>query len=295
MADLTPDIVGDVITTCRGAADQIGAALTRALDGEFMGVTIAEGAKYDAGAAPAGFDGPGLVAVFQFGDAGAVAILPESSGLLPGWYAEPDATGESKLSTLAQELSVLMMPDSLAAEKFHAIRVGQLSDALARVELAADAALLPISLKCDEKQGQLSLIWPVAKPGQLSPKPDAIEAAPSDPDQQTTPTDEAQSAAGDAAVVSSLPDHTRSLFKVRVPVAVNLATQKQSVQDILELVPGSIVKFDKSCDELLDLMVGDQRIAAGEVVKVGDKFGLRIRNMILPQEQFVAIKTTLAG
>jgi flagellar motor switch protein FliN/FliY len=80
-----------------------------------------------------------------------------------------------------------------------------------------------------------------------------------------------------------------------VPVSVNLASQKQSVQDILELVPGSIIKFDKSCDELSDLMVGDQPIAAGEVVKVGDKFGLRIRDMFQPQEQLVAIKATMAN
>jgi flagellar motor switch protein FliN/FliY len=54
-----------------------------------------------------------------------------------------------------------------------------------------------------------------------------------------------------------------------------------------------MIKFDKSCEELLDLVVCDQPIAAGEVVKVGDKFGLRIRNMILPQEQFIAIKATM--
>ena len=64
------------------------------------------------------------------------------------------------------------------------------------------------------------------------------------------------------------------------------------MQEIIELVPGSIIKFDKSCDELLELVVGDQAIAEGEVVKVGDKFGLRVQNMILPQERFIAIKTT---
>jgi flagellar motor switch protein FliN/FliY len=80
---------------------------------------------------------------------------------------------------------------------------------------------------------------------------------------------------------------------VQVPVSVTLAAQKHTVQEIRELVPGAIIKFDKSCDELLDLLVCDQPIAQGEVVKVGDKFGLRIRNMILPQEQFIAIKATM--
>jgi flagellar motor switch protein FliN len=94
--------------------------------------------------------------------------------------------------------------------------------------------------------------------------------------------------------LSKLPGHTRSFLKVLVPVSVNLASQKHTIQEIRELVPGAIIKFDKSCDELLDLVVCDQPIAAGEVVKVGDKFGLRIRNMTLPQEQFIAIKATMA-
>jgi flagellar motor switch protein FliN/FliY len=93
--------------------------------------------------------------------------------------------------------------------------------------------------------------------------------------------------------LSRLPRYARSFLKVQVPVSVNLASQKLTVQDIRELVPGAMIKFDKSCEELLDLVVCDQPIAAGEVVKVGDKFGLRIRNMILPQEQFIAIKATM--
>jgi flagellar motor switch protein FliN len=294
MAELTPEIVGDVIKTCRAAADEIGAALSRALDGEFIGITIGEGATY-VGSPPAGCDGPGLVVLLKFGDAGAVALLPESSGLLPDWFADPDSTGRSKLSTLAQELSLLLVPESLSADEFHAFRVEKLSDALALAELAADAALLPMSLKCDEKQGQLSLIWPVAKPGELLPTPSEADSSQPVADQLGTPAIDGQSQSHDAAAVSKLPHHTRSLFKVRVPVSVNLASQKQSVQDILELVPGSIIKFDKSCDELSDLMVGDQPIAAGEVVKVGDKFGLRIRDMFQPQEQLVAIKATMAN
>ena len=293
MADLTPGLVDDVIKACRGAADQIGAALSRALDGEFVGITIGEGATYDAGAAPAGCDGSGLVVVLQYGAAAAVALLPESSGLLPEWYADPDPTGQSKLSTLAQELSVLAVPDSLAADDFHAFRVDHLADALARAELADDAVLLPMSLKCDEKQGQLSLIWPVAKPAAIRPDAGAAGTLQSADDEQATPATDA--ASGDGAGASNFPQHTRSLFKVRVPVSVNLAAQKLSVDDILELVPGTIIKFEKSCDELLDLMVGDRPIAAGEVVKIGDKFGLRIRNMVEPDERFVTIKATLAG
>ena len=77
-------------------------------------------------------------------------------------------------------------------------------------------------------------------------------------------------------LLADLPVYARGLMKIRVPVRVTLAAQRKSIQEIIELGPGSIVKFDKTCDEPLELSVGDRPIATGEVVKVGDKFGLRV-------------------
>jgi flagellar motor switch protein FliN/FliY len=294
MAELTPEIVGDVIAACRTGADEIVASLTRALDGQFMGVTIGEAATYDSQQPPEGFDGPGLAVVLQFGQVGAVALLPESCGLLPTWYANPDPTGRSQLSTLAQELGMLLVPASLMVDEFHAIRVSKLAGALAAAEPASAAALVPLVLKSGDQQGQLSMIWPLAKPGEMLAQSAADDvAAASKP--AASSAEATTLAEPDGPDFSNLPPYTQSLFKIRVPVSVNLASHKQSVQEIIELVPGSIIKFDKSCDELLELVVGDQPIAEGEVVKVGDKFGLRVQNMILPQERFIAIQTTIAS
>jgi flagellar motor switch protein FliN/FliY len=85
------------------------------------------------------------------------------------------------------------------------------------------------------------------------------------------------------------PRYTRSLLRIRVPVVVTLAEKKQPLERILELGPGMIIHFDKSCDETLDLEVNNRRIAQGEVVKVGDKFGLRITGVVAPQESFASV------
>jgi len=82
--------------------------------------------------------------------------------------------------------------------------------------------------------------------------------------------------AGFQTFLATLPSHARGLLKIKVPVTVTLAAQRKPIQEILELGPGSIVKFDKTCNEPLELAVGDRVIATGEVVKVGDKFGLRV-------------------
>jgi flagellar motor switch protein FliN/FliY len=293
MAALTPEIAGDIVAACRSAAEEIAATLSRAFDGQLIGVTIGEPATYDAQQPPAGFDGAGLAVVIKFAESSAVALLPESSGLLPSWYREPDPTGKSKLSTLGQELSMQLVPASHVAEESHVVRLEKLAEAMLKAELAAGAPLVPITLKHAEKEGQLSLIWPVPKHAALLPQAEAVPASQSQPaSPMEAPPPPVDYTDEDLA---RLPRYARSFLKVQVPVSVNLAAQKLYVQEILDLVPGAIIKFDKSCDELLDLVVCDQPIAAGEVVKVGDKFGLRIRNMILPQEQFIAIKTSMAS
>jgi flagellar motor switch protein FliN/FliY len=89
---------------------------------------------------------------------------------------------------------------------------------------------------------------------------------------------------------SSFPPFTQNLLRIKVPVMVTLAQRKQPVQSIVELVPGSIIQFNKSCEEMLELEVSGEPIAQGECVKVGDKFGLRLTSMILPAERFQAMR-----
>jgi flagellar motor switch protein FliN/FliY len=102
----------------------------------------------------------------------------------------------------------------------------------------------------------------------------------------TRPISTARSEAESRSWLQRLPAYSRSLLKIKVPVTVTLATAKHPIRNILELVPGSILHFEKLCDETLSLEVGDHRIAEGETVKVGDKFGLRLTSMVLPEERF---------
>jgi flagellar motor switch/type III secretory pathway protein FliN len=92
--------------------------------------------------------------------------------------------------------------------------------------------------------------------------------------------------------VQFLPPYIRSLLRVQVPVVVSLAESQRPLKKVLELSPGSIIQFTKPCDEPLTLSVGNREIAVGEAVKVGDKFGLRITSMILPEEEFWALRGT---
>ena len=75
-------------------------------------------------------------------------------------------------------------------------------------------------------------------------------------------------------------DYSRAVLAIETPVSVTLARKKVPLERIIDLVPGSMLTFDSHCDEPLTLEVGGQPIAKGETVKIGDKFGLRIRSVI---------------
>ena len=308
MSELTLEIAADVVAACQAGAEEAAGALGRSLDNEFT-LAVGEPSTYAPQEAPEGFDGAGLVVLLKFGEVGLAAILPESSGLLPDWYANPDPTGESKLSTLAQELSMLLVPETLLADAFEAARVDKLSEALSAAGVAENAALATLELQAGDASAQLSLIWPLSAPDLLFPAPDAAAEAASpegEASEAASPEGEAsvQSEGGNSASVlapnrsfrlSQLPGFSRSLLKVEVPVRVVLATKTETVREVVELVPGSIIKFDKACDELLCLHVGDQQVAEGEAVKIGDKFGFRIHAMLMPEEHFLKVQQKNAG
>ena len=83
----------------------------------------------------------------------------------------------------------------------------------------------------------------------------------------------------------ALPPANRNLLRIKVPVTITLASKKQAIGSIVNLVPGTILRFDKSCDEKLDLEVGTRCIAQGECVQVGGRLGLRINSLTLPTER----------
>lgn len=83
----------------------------------------------------------------------------------------------------------------------------------------------------------------------------------------------------------------KSLLRIQADVAVVLAQQPVAVDRVLHFVPGIMIQFEKQCDSPLALEVKGQKIAEGEVVKVGDKFGLRITDVCEHSETWIPLVT----
>ena len=67
---------------------------------------------------------------------------------------------------------------------------------------------------------------------------------------------------------------------VDVRLTVELGRTKMTLQDVLSLAEESVVMLDRLTDELLDVMVNGKLIARGEVVAEGNRFGLRIVELV---------------
>jgi len=74
---------------------------------------------------------------------------------------------------------------------------------------------------------------------------------------------------------------SRALGDIPVQVTVELGSTELSLKEILELAEGSIVELNRLAGEPLDLKVGGQLVAQGEVVAVDDYYGLRITNVVM--------------
>lgn len=88
-------------------------------------------------------------------------------------------------------------------------------------------------------------------------------------------------------------DFWKSLLRIEANVAVTLAHQELPVERILQFVPGVMIQFEKPCDTPLALEIDGNRIAEGEVVKVGDKFGLRITEICEREERWIPLVQAL--
>lgn len=70
------------------------------------------------------------------------------------------------------------------------------------------------------------------------------------------------------------------LLDVEIPISVEVGRAQMSLEEVLRLVPGSVIALDKKSEEPVDLRVNGKLVARGEVVLVDDSYGLRITQIV---------------
>ena len=92
-----------------------------------------------------------------------------------------------------------------------------------------------------------------------------------------------------AADIPLVEQHLQSLLELEVPLIVQIADKVATVGEVTSLQPGVIIEFPKQASQDLAVLVNNTRIGSGQAVKVGENFGIRIRNVEAPAQRIEAL------
>jgi len=80
------------------------------------------------------------------------------------------------------------------------------------------------------------------------------------------------------------------LLDIPLTISAELGRTKMIIYELLQLSQGSVIELNKLAGEPLDVRVNDKLIARGEAVVVNEKFGVRITDIVNPQERIENLK-----
>ena len=75
------------------------------------------------------------------------------------------------------------------------------------------------------------------------------------------------------------------IMDVSMEMTVELGRTKKLIKDILSMGEGTIIELDKLAGEPVDILVNHKLIAKGEVVVIDENFGVRVTEIVSPQER----------
>jgi flagellar motor switch protein FliN len=93
----------------------------------------------------------------------------------------------------------------------------------------------------------------------------------------------ANAAAGDAAGAVALRGIDGLSFVMDVPVELTVELGRKNVRigEVLRLGPGSVLELTKANGDPLDIFVNNRLIARGEAVVVGERYGVRLTEVLV--------------
>ena len=70
-------------------------------------------------------------------------------------------------------------------------------------------------------------------------------------------------------------DNLKVLENIEVKLTVEVGSTELKIRDLLRLNEGSVVELERLAGDPLDILANGVQIAKGEVVMVGERFGIR--------------------
>ena len=75
------------------------------------------------------------------------------------------------------------------------------------------------------------------------------------------------------------------ILDIPLHVRVEVGRTRLMIQELLQLGKGSVIELNKLLGEPFEVLVNDKLVARGEIVVVNDRFGIRLTDIISPNER----------
>ena len=89
---------------------------------------------------------------------------------------------------------------------------------------------------------------------------------------------------------SASADNLRVLENIDVRLTVEVGSAELKIKELLRLNEGSVIELDRLAGDPLDILINGTMIAKGEVVMVGERFGIRFVEIVDPQKRIESVK-----
>ncbi len=75
----------------------------------------------------------------------------------------------------------------------------------------------------------------------------------------------------------------RVLKDVEVEITLEIGRRNMKISEVLDLSTGQTIELTKAAGEPIDIYVNDQLLGRGEAVVVGDRYGVRVTELVSPE------------
>jgi flagellar motor switch protein FliN/FliY len=75
------------------------------------------------------------------------------------------------------------------------------------------------------------------------------------------------------------------LLDIPLQVTVQIGSTRMLIKELLQLGQGSVIELDKLAGEPMEVLVNNKLVARGEVVVVNEKFGIRLTDVVSPNQR----------
>ena len=84
-------------------------------------------------------------------------------------------------------------------------------------------------------------------------------------------------------------ENLKVLENLDVELTVEVGRTEITIRDLLRLNEGSVVELERLAGDPLDILINNTKIAKGEVVMIGERFGVRFGEIVDPEKRMESI------